>query len=192
MAQAAEKLKLMTVDEFLDWDGGGHQGKLELIDGVVRAMAPASYAHGLIQANLTVIIGSHLKSRKSQCRVGTEVGVFPPLNARYNCRVPDVSVSCLPVGNGKRGPDPVLVIEVLSPGNADETWESMRACANILAVQEVLAVESEAVAARYFRRADNGGWPIDGIVLGAADTVSLVSIDLTFPLLDAYAGTPLA
>ena len=25
----------MTVDEFLAWDGGGHQGKLELVDGLV-------------------------------------------------------------------------------------------------------------------------------------------------------------
>ena len=24
----------MTVDEFLAWDSGGHQGKLELVDGL--------------------------------------------------------------------------------------------------------------------------------------------------------------
>jgi Uma2 family endonuclease len=42
----------MTAAEFLDWDGGGHQGKLELVNGVVRAMPPASGTHALIQAKL--------------------------------------------------------------------------------------------------------------------------------------------
>ena len=56
----------MTVDEFLAWDGGGHQGKLELVDGLVRAMAPASATHAMIQGNL-ILIGNHLCRQNSLC-----------------------------------------------------------------------------------------------------------------------------
>lgn len=191
MAQSAEKLMLMTVDEFLDWDGGGHEGKLELVDGVVRAMAPASYTHNLIQANLAGIIHAHLKARKSPCRVGTETAVVPPMRSQINARVPDLSVSCLPVGDGKRSPDPVLIIEVMSPGNPENTWESIRACANIASVQEILVVESERTEALLFRRGDKGEWPIDGVKHQLSECVTLTSIELSIQLTDIYAGTPL-
>lgn len=181
----------MTVDEFLDWDGGGLEGKLELVDGVVRAMAPASYTYNLIQANLAVIIGSHLKTRQSRCRVATEAAAIPPMRSHLNARIPDLSVSCLPVGDGKRPPDPVLIVEILSPGNPEDSWESVRACANIAAVQEVLVLESERVEAQHFRRSEQGEWPIDGVTITGAGTVTLACIDLAFPLIAAYAGTPL-
>ena len=59
----------MTVDEFLAWDGGGHQGKLELVDGLVQAMAPASATHAMIQGNLILLIRNHLRRQNSLCRV---------------------------------------------------------------------------------------------------------------------------
>jgi Uma2 family endonuclease len=36
----------MTVDEFLDWPGDGSAQKFELIDGELRAMAPAASRTG--------------------------------------------------------------------------------------------------------------------------------------------------
>ena len=48
----------MTVEEFFDWDGGGHVGKLELVHGVVRAQSYASGGHGTIQGNLAALCNS--------------------------------------------------------------------------------------------------------------------------------------
>ena len=55
MADAARKLPpLMTVAEFLEWPGDGTGTRYELVDGVLRAMAPASDNHGTIQTNLII------------------------------------------------------------------------------------------------------------------------------------------
>jgi Uma2 family endonuclease len=83
----------MTVTDFLEWDGGGHQGKLELVDGEVRAMSPASATHGQIQARLAFLIERHLTDAKKPCIVATEPAVTPRLTARHNVRVPDLGVS---------------------------------------------------------------------------------------------------
>jgi hypothetical protein len=49
---AARKLPpLMTVDDFLAWPGDGTATRYELVDGVLRAMAPTTNAHGIIQSN---------------------------------------------------------------------------------------------------------------------------------------------
>ena len=58
----------MSVEDFLAWDGGGHQGKLELVDGEVRAMSPASATHGLIQLTFGSLLRQHLKQSGSRCR----------------------------------------------------------------------------------------------------------------------------
>jgi Uma2 family endonuclease len=58
----------MTVDEFLDWPGDGSAQKFELIDGELRAIAPASVSHGIIQANVAGILRSHLIGKSPLCR----------------------------------------------------------------------------------------------------------------------------
>ena len=40
----------MTAEEFFAWNGGSHIGKLELVDGIVRAQSYASGAHGTARA----------------------------------------------------------------------------------------------------------------------------------------------
>ena len=47
----------MTVAAFLAWDPGDRSGRLwQLRDGVPEAMAPATEAHGAIQAELGALI----------------------------------------------------------------------------------------------------------------------------------------
>ena len=38
---AKQQITRMTTDQFYAWDGGGHDGKLELVDGVARVTEPA-------------------------------------------------------------------------------------------------------------------------------------------------------
>ena len=117
-ASAAHKLPpLMTVADFLDWDGGGHVGKLELVDGVVRAMAPASAMHAIIQGNIVTALNNHLRKRGGPWRTGTEAPSVPPKGKRIDARAPDVSVTCSPPSSSGTFVDPILIIEVLSSSN---------------------------------------------------------------------------
>jgi Uma2 family endonuclease len=179
----------MTVDEFFAWDGGGHVGKLELVNGLVRAQTFASGAHGTIQAALTRLIGTHLRNNRPGCRVGNEVGVIPIFDAIRNVRKPDVSVTCTPHTPGERAfPKPILIVEVLSPSNADETWESIRACASIPSVEEILVVDSERVHAQVFRKDEKGHWPDPGVIVEAGGTIRLTALGVEMPMAEIYDG----
>ena len=181
----------MTVDEFLTWDGGGHAGKLELWNGVVRAMAPASATHSIIHANIARVIANHLLARKSPCRVGTEAPVVPPMGQRRNARAPDVAVTCTPP-TGNTFDDPVLIVEVMSPGNENETWDSIQSLAGLASLQEFLAVQSTSVLAELYRRDTQRAWPSNPEIAKAGGSIRLASIDLEIAVADIYYGTTLA
>jgi Uma2 family endonuclease len=106
-------------------------------------------------------------------------------------RAPDLAVTCSERQSGKTFPDPVLIIEVLSPGNQRETWESIWACATIPSLIEIVVVDSERMNVQVFRKTDDGGWPKDGETIETSGTVRLSSIDAAFPIAEIYAGTHL-
>lgn len=184
--------QLMTAAEFLDWDGGGLLGKLELVHGHVRALSPASGTHSLVQANITILIGNHLRANKVPCRVGTEAPVQPQLHANDNVRAPDIAVTCAPPSKSKFFPDPVLIVEVLSPSNQKDTWDSIYAMSTISTLAEIAVVDSERVHVEVFRRGADGLWPKGGDVFQHVDSVRFESIGADFPVREMYAGTHLA
>jgi Uma2 family endonuclease len=191
-ARANVPPRYMTVTDFFEWDGGGHQGKLELVDGEVRAQAPASATHGLIQANLAYLLQQHFRAAAVRCMVLTEPAVEPRLSARHNVRVPDLGVTCSAIQAGQiLMPEPILLIEVLSPGNVNETWDNVRAYSTIPTVQEILVVHSTRVMAEFLRRAADGAWPGDPEIIEAGGTLRLASIEGSWPLSEVYAGTHL-
>lgn len=186
-----KRTQLMTVTEFLDWDGGGLQGKLELVNGEVVAMSPASGTHSRIQATLSYLMDAHLRRNKSPCRVGTEAPIVPRFHSKLNVRAPDLAVTYAPLTSDKVFPDPVLIIEVLSPTNQRETWENIWACATLESLMEVAVVDSARVNIQVFRRTQNG-WPKDAETIEAGGTFKLASIDAEWPNAEVYAGTHLA
>jgi Uma2 family endonuclease len=135
MPVAAKIPGRMTVDEFLKW-GSDDGFRYELVDGEPRAMAPASTIHGFLQNELGRLIGNHLRDTASGCEVVANPGVVPRLLSEHNVRIPDLAVTCSPLAAGQATlPDPVLVIEILSPSNQAKTWTNVWANTSILSVQ---------------------------------------------------------
>jgi Uma2 family endonuclease len=183
----------MTVADFLDWPGDGTTKHHQLVDGEVRAMAPASATHGIIQATLAYLVTRRLIETGSPCRAVTEPAVVPRLQANTNLRVPDLGVTCSPNEPGQIVvPDPVLLVEILSPGNEADTRENVWAYASIPSVREILIVHSTRVAAELLQRQPDASWPKEPEEIGPDNTLRLESIDLTCPLIDLYERTHLA
>lgn len=165
-------------------------------------MAPASVTHGIIQATLAYLVTRRLIEMQSPCRAITEPAVVPRLQANTNLRVPDLGVTCSPNEPGQLVvPDPVLLVEILSPGcpqgdargvNEADTRENVWAYASIPSVREILIVHSTRIAAELLRRQSDGSWPKEPEDIGPSGTLRLESIDLTCPLTDLYARTHLA
>lgn len=177
----------MTVAEFLDWDSGDRTGALwQLRDGEPEMMAPASDAHGMIQGELARLIGNHLADSGSPCRVGVTPGVVPRVRSTRNLLVPDLGVTCAPPAGGPTMPDPVVLIEILSPSNARETRANIWAYTSIPSVAEIVLVRSTSIAAEVLRRQNDGSWPAEPQYLDAEGELVLESIGFRIPLRAAY------
>ncbi len=185
----------MTVAEFLGWPGDGSRDAYELIDGEPRAMAPASITHGIIQATTAALLRNHLAG--TPCRVVTAPGIVPRIRSAANMRVPDLAVNCTPDEAGQRAlPDPILIVEILSPSNEpqtreNETRENVWAYASIPSVRDILLLASTGIEAELLHRAADGAWPAQPEIIGPEDELVLGSIDLRLPLSAFYADTHL-
>ena len=183
----------MTVDEFLALPGDGAGTIYELVNGEVRAQDAASDTHGTMQSNLIALIRRHLRANRPGCRVVTAPGVRPRLLAKWNHRIPELGVTCVPNRAGVRAiPDPILLIEILSPSNYEETWSNIPLYASLPSVAEILIVDSTKVAAELLRRGSDGSWPQEPDPIAPNDTIHLASIGLDIPLAEVYTDTYLA
>jgi Uma2 family endonuclease len=182
----------MTVADFLAWPGDGTGRKFQLADGEVRAMSPASAAHAVIQTNLASELRRHMREQKIRCRVGTEPGVLTRVRANINVRVPDIGVTCTPLAPGQQTwPDPILLIETLSPGNTADTWENVWSYCTIPSVREIAIVRSTRILAQLLRRGPDGDWPEEAEEIGPGGMLVFESIGISCPLSEIYAETPL-
>jgi len=183
----------MTVAEFLASDSDDPiVHAWQLIDGEPVAMAPASNNHGVIQAALTARLWNHLEVPGSRCHVFTEPGIVPRGHSDRNYRVPDIGVTRAPPSTGQMLPDPLILIEILSPSNETETRSNVWAYLTIPTVMEVLVVNSTRIEAELLRRNADGTWPGVPIQIGPEDALPLDSIGFTVPLAALYQTTTLA
>jgi Uma2 family endonuclease len=183
----------MTVAEFLTWDSGDPKVHAwQLIEGEPVAMAPASDKHGTIQWALGSLLWPHLTAPGSRCRAVIEPGIVPRGRSNRNYRVPDIGITCAPPSDSQMLPDPVILIEILSPTNETETWANVWTYLSIPTVMEVLVVNSTRIEAELLRRNPDGTWPEVPTLIGPGDALNLDSIDFTVPLAALYRTTTLA
>src|SRR5277367_3407261 len=150
----------MTLTEFLTWDAEDSSGRTwQLIDGEPVAMAPGSETHAALQAEIGAVLRNHLIDRGGNCRLLSQPGIVPRVRANRNFRIPDLGVTCAPPSLGLMVPDPVLLIEILSPSNEAETRANIWAYTTIPSVQDILAVHSTRIEAELLRRNADGTWP---------------------------------
>jgi hypothetical protein len=84
------------------------------------------------------------------------------------------------------------LIEIMSPGNAKNTWSNVWAYASIPSVREILILQSTRIEAEFLQSQPDGTWPADPELIRADGTLRLDSIDFSAPLSVAYAKTHLA
>jgi Uma2 family endonuclease len=107
----------MTVNEFLPW-AKQQPERWELLDGVPMAMSPERVIHGDTKYRAARAFDSAIASARVPCRF-----VLDSAAVRVDTRnsyQPDLFVYCgdpIP-GDALEVPNPVIVVEVLSPGNA--------------------------------------------------------------------------
>ena len=182
MSNTAEKL--MSVAEFLAWEREQPE-RYEYAGGVVTMMTGASLAHVTITMNIAFALRQSL--RGSGCRPFTnDAKVLAVGSVRY----PDITVTCTPFG-GKDDivPDPIVVIEVISPSTERE--DRGRKKFDYFAtpsIQQYAIIEQDGRRVDLYTRSGNR-WT-DEIVEGDA-TLTLSSIGVEITLDAIYEDTEL-
>ena len=190
MSQLATPFPLrMTEAEFLDWPGDGSGRRFHLIDGEVRPMSPASRIHGVIQANLAFLLVAAVRALPVPLQVITE-GAIILLPGGGNVRVPDLVVAPDADERGDQAvTDPILVVEILSPGNGAATRENVRAHATSPGMRDIAVIHTGRMQAELHARDGQGVWQAKPTLVERGGRLRLGSIGLDCLLDDVYANT---
>ena len=148
--------KRMTVDEFLIW-AQEQPGRYELIDGVPIAMAPERVRHTAIKATAYLVLRGAIKRSGTDCTVlmdGATVRISEHISYE-----PDALVYC---GDGPSDDDlevaePVIIVEVLSPGTKHvDTGSKFVGYFNLKSIRHYLIVDSEQNVIIHHNRNESG------------------------------------
>ena len=194
MAAPVETRK-MTIEEFYAW-AELQEEPYELVDGepvplypetdesgVVRAMAAGTADHHHIQFNA----GRAIDRRTPMGCVVATGGRVRTVESRG--RELDVLLSCGPREKGAKDfPDPVLIVEVLSPTTAHrDRGEKLDEYRELPSVREIWLVDSERRHAQVWRRRE-GGWFVTDTIGQRTFRSDALTADI--PLDELYRDTP--
>ncbi|MDX2265741.1 MAG: Uma2 family endonuclease [Hyphomicrobiales bacterium] len=111
----ARKHETFTIDAFLAWAEKQDEGRYELVEGVIRAMAPGRAPHADVKRRIANAFEAAIKRAGAPCLAFVDgLGVK---TTETTVRIPDALVNC--GGRITRdtmiAPSPVIVVEVISP-----------------------------------------------------------------------------
>jgi len=157
----------------------------EFFDGEIYAMAGGTPEHAAICVNVSTALTVQLRGRG--CRVHSSdlrIRVLETGLATY----PDVTVVCaraeLDPENRNTITNPVVLVEVLSPGTAAyDRGEKLAHYKRIPSLREVVLVAHDERLIEVWRREDTGPWTRSEVRSGS---LRLTSIDCTLEVADVY------
>ncbi len=176
---------LCEVEDFLAW-AEGRTERWQFVEGrpVVKAGAPDP--HDFVTVNTSLALGERLQG--SPCRPhGPDRGVRI---GRRNFYLPDVSVSCRRP-DGTFSPEPVLVVEVLSPASErDDRGVKWRNYQQLTSLRHYLLLSQDEPVAELFSRGERG-W-IDTRLEGRDADIPLDALGIGLPMGELYRDVPAA
>jgi Uma2 family endonuclease len=161
--------------------------KWELIGGrVIRGMVGARWEHKRIVQNITVAMMNDFRARRSPCRPFDET--FWLKEKLLDLQVfPDVMVRCGPLEPGAAHlSDPVVIIEVLSPGTeARDRHEKWALYQKLASVKHYALVARDKAHVELFSRGE-AEWSGFQVLDGIGQMLRLPAIDFEMPLAEIY------
>jgi Uma2 family endonuclease len=146
----------MTAGEFLAW-ASEQPDRWELFDGVATAMSPERVIHGDTKYRAARAFDAAIAKAKVPCRFVLDSAAVR-IDAK-NAYQPDVLVYCGPTiaGDAIEIPNPVIVVEVLSPGNAiTDLRDKLQGYFRVASVSHYLIVDPDKRLVIHHARASNG------------------------------------
>lgn len=174
----------MIRDEFFAWAGVGDE-KYEFDGFQPVAMTRPNIAHSRITGNLQAGLRSRLQNGPCEAYLG--VGVATVNEA---VRYPDVVITCTPTrGSAYLVERPVVVFEVISPGNSGtDRIIKVREYFAVPSIHTYVIIEQSTQGVTVLRRSDRSSVTI---TLVADEVLKLSDPDFEIPVAELYRGLDL-
>lgn len=187
MIAVQDNLPQLTPEKYFEWEEQ-QRDKHEYIDGRIYAMSGGSVNHGRIAIRITAMLDAHTEAQtaNSDCITGNsdiKVNIANTQNYTY----PDASVTCdeRDQSAAQYITYPCLIVEVLSKSTeAYDRGGKFRLYRNNPELQDYLLVSTAQIEMDLYHKNENGDWVIHNYKAG--DTVTLQSINLSFPIEQVY------
>lgn len=148
----------MTVDEFLVWSVQQERGRYELQDGMVIVQQSQNFAHLRLKGRVYSLLQAAIQKAAIPFYVvpdGATVRIGP--RTAYE---PDALVAPLPMPDDAslEVPNPVIVVEVLSPGSVKrDLVDKVAGYFQVPSIAHYLIIDPDEKAVVWHRRAHGGG-----------------------------------
>jgi Uma2 family endonuclease len=107
----------MSRREFLEWAEAQPRGRFERVEGELIAMAPEQRVHARLKARIWRALDREITQAGLPCEAAPD-GMTVEIDDDTDYE-PDALVNCGPIPDDPIGaPNPVVIVEVLSPGPA--------------------------------------------------------------------------
>ena len=180
--------KFISEKEYLEFERNALD-KHEYYQGEIFLMSGASFKHNLIESNLRLLLGNHLKGKR--CReFGSNLRVHIPKNTLYT--YPDILVLC-------DEPDfvddefdtitnPSIIVEILSPSTSNyDRGAKFELYRDIVTLKEYVLVDSKTIHIVVYSKNNDSTWTLFE-TKNLSDAIQLHSINFTASLADIYEG----
>jgi len=182
--------KVYSQDEYLEMERAADY-KSEYYQGEIFAMAGASHNHNRIVENLTG--ECYVAFKGKSCRTySSDQRIHIPSNGLYT--YPDLLILCEKNQylDDKKDTiiNPGIIVEVLSAStSAYDRGEKFHFYRSILSLKEYVLIDSLSIAAKVFRKSDEGIWFLASEAYSIDGAIELGTIDLRLNMADIYADT---
>jgi Uma2 family endonuclease len=147
----------MSRHEFQEWVEAQPRGRFERVEGEVVAMAPERWVHARLKAQVWEALKREIKKAGLQCEAAPD-GMTVEIDDDTDYE-PDALVNCGPPipDDAIAAPNPVVIVEVLSPGTASvDTGTKLADYFRLASVQHYLLVRPSRREVVHHRRVEDG------------------------------------
>ena len=154
----AEPSIMLSRTEYRRWAAAQPRGRYERVAGEVVAMAPERVAHVRVKARVWQALDQAIRAAGLPCEALAD-GITVQVGDDTDYE-PDAVVNCGEsiAGDEVAAPNPVIVVEVLSPSTQSvDTGTKLTDYFKLLSVRHYLIIRADRRAVIHHRRRDDGG-----------------------------------
>ncbi|HSK00773.1 MAG TPA: Uma2 family endonuclease [Kofleriaceae bacterium] len=165
------------------------ESRLELIDGVIVAMAGGSDEHHAIAAHFTGLFMTRVRSGCHGYSSDQRFWIAATARGRYS----DGSIICgkpaHPAHDNRATTNPLAVVEVLSPSSeGDDDGEKRRDFQSLASLQAYVLAAQDARCVTVYRRDERGAWRNEPDVYRNGESFELPGLTRAIAVAEVYDG----